>query len=191
MANPNNPFGFRPLIRVGGAPFSCTEYAKPATQTQAIFMGDMVGKVAGAVAMPERPDLNLTTVDSAYDTGTFTVGTSLWVGVSATYGAASTATVHPVYDEVDCIFLVQGKTGTTYSTASHVGKNANISLTTAGSTVTKQSGMTLDGATLATTNTLDLRTLKISTISPNAEGANAIFEVLINKSIFGQQTAGV
>jgi hypothetical protein len=191
VANPNTPFGFRPLIRVGGAPFSCTTYAKPATDTQAIFMGDMVGKVAGAVAMPERPDLNLPTVMSGYATGTFTPGTALWIGVAANYGAASTATPQQVYDEVDCLFLVQGKTGTTYSTNSHVGKNANLSTTTAGSTVTKQSGMTLDGATLQTTNTLDLRTLKISTISPNVEGANAIFEVLINKHEFGQQTAGV
>lgn len=177
------------MIRVGGAPFSVTEYAKPAADGDAIFQGDMLIKVTGAVAMPERPDLNLPTVQSAYESGT--PGTSYWQGVAANYGAASVLSVHMVYDEIDVIFAVQGKTGTTYSTASHVGKNANISTSTAGSTSTKQSGMALDGGTLATTNTLDLRTLRISTIAPNIEGANAIFEVLINKHEFGQDVAGV
>lgn len=189
MANLNNPFGFRPLVRVGGAPFSCTEYAKPATDANAIFMADVVKKVVGAVVLPESPQgYNLPTVQTGYQG---TPGTTLWQGVSANFGAASVATVHNVFDEIDCIFLTQAKTGTNISTASHVGKNANISLTTAGSTTTKQSGMTLDGATIATTNTLDLRILKVAMISPNAEGDSAVLEVLINKHEFGQQTAGV
>jgi hypothetical protein len=188
VANSNSPFGFRPLIRMGGSVFSIQEYAKPATDANAIYSGDLVNKVTGAVAMPERADLNLPTIQTGYQG---TPGTTLWQGVSATYGAASTLSVHPVFDQPDIIFMVQGKTGTTYSTNSHVGKNANMSTTTAGSTSTKQSGMTLDGATLNTTSSLDLKTVKISTISPNAEGANAIFEVLINKHEFGLQTAGV
>jgi hypothetical protein len=51
--------------------------------------------------------------------------------------------------------------------------------------------MAVDSATIATTSTLDLRILKVSTISPNAEGDSAILEVLINKHQFGLQTAGV
>lgn len=192
MANPNTPFGFRPVTRLGGIPYSLATYGKIATEATAIFQGDLLGKVADKVSLPESATSQyVPAVASAYDTGLFTAGTSLWVGVAANYGAASTATVHQVVDEPDAVFIIQGKTGTTYSTSSHVGKRANISLTTAGSTTTKQSGITVDGATIAATATLDLALRQIAMISPNAEGANAIFEVTINKHIFGQQTAGV
>ena len=189
MANQNNPFGFRPVIRLGGSPFSVTEYAKPATDANAIFMFDVVKKVTGAVALPESPTgYNLPTVQTGYQG---TPGTTLWQGVSFNYGAASVASVHNVADEPDIICLGQAKTGTNISTASHIGKNANISLTTAGSTATKQSGMTVDGATIATSNTLDLRILRVAMITPNAEGDSAILEVSFNKHELGQQTAGV
>lgn len=185
MANPNAPFGFRAVSRVGGSPFSLTTYGKPSTDSQAIFQGDLVIKVTGTVPLPENTSYNVPTIQSGY------ASQSTWVGVAQNYGAASTATVHQVYDEIDMIFIVQGKTGTTYSMTSHVGKNANMSTTTAGSTTTKQSGMSLDGATIATTNTLDLRIRNVAMISPNVEGANNIFEVTINKHIYANQVAGV
>lgn len=189
MANPNNPFGFRPIIRMGGSPFSVTEYAKPSTDANAIFMFDILKKVTGGVALPESPQgYLLPTVQTGYQG---TPGTTLWQGVSLNYGAASTATVHSVCDEPDVIFIGQCKTGTTVATASHIGKNANISTTTAGSTTTKQSGLAVDGATIATTSTLDLRILRVAMIVPNAEGDSAILEVLINKHELGLQTAGV
>ena len=189
MANSNSPFGFRPVIRAGGSPFSVTEYAKPATDSNAIFRGDLLIKVTGGVALPESPSgYNLPTVQTGYQA---TPGTSLFAGGTLTYGAASTLTVHQVTDEIDVIYLAQAKTGTTISTSSHVGKNANISQTTAGSTTTKQSGLSVDGATINTTSSLDLRILKVAMISPNAEGDSAILEVTINKHLFGLQTAGV
>ena len=189
MANPNNPFGFRPVIRAGGAPFSVAEYAKPATDANAIFMFDVVKKVTGAVALPESPQgYNLPTVQTGYQG---TPGTTLWQGVSLNYGAASVASVHNVVDEIDCIFIAQAKTGTTIATSSHIGKNANISLTAAGNANTKQSGMAVDGATIAVTSTLDLRILRVAMIVPNAEGDSAILEVVINKHALGLQTAGV
>ena len=178
MANSNSPFGFRPVSRYGGAPFSVTMYAKPATDSQAVFLFDILGKVAGGSVLLET---------STYQAPQ----TSLWVGASLAYGAASTLSYHPVTDEVETIYFGQGKTGTTYSTASHVGKRGNISLTTAGSTTTKLSGMTVDGATIAATATLDLSINRIAYLSPQTEGANNIFEVMINKHILGQQTAGV
>jgi hypothetical protein len=55
---------------------------------------------------------------------------------------------------------------------------------------TKMSQMQVNGAGIAATAALDLRIKRISMIVPNAEGANAIVEVLINKHAYGQQTAG-
>ncbi len=53
MANPTTLFGFRPIQLQSGGPFGVSEYAKPATDTAfAIFMFDLVGKVASAGAPP-------------------------------------------------------------------------------------------------------------------------------------------
>ena len=177
------------MIRLGGAPWATQEYGKPASDANAIFMFDAVKKVTGAVTLAESPTgYNLPTIQTGYQG---TPGTTLWQGVSLNYGAASTATPHMVTDEIDVIYIGQAKTGTSIATGSHIGKNANISLTTAGSTTTRQSGMSVDGATIATTATLDLRISRVAMISPNAEGDSAILEVLINKHELGQQTAGV
>ena len=61
----------------------------------------------------------------------------------------------------------------------------------AGSTTTKQSGLQVSSASISTSGSLDLRIYRVSMIVPNAEGANAIVEVLINKHALGFQTAGV
>lgn len=189
MANPNTPFGFRPIARYGGAPWAFVEYAKPASDANAIFMNDLVKKVTGGVALPESPTgYLLPTVQTGYQG---TPGTTLWQGVSMNFGAASVLSVHNVVDMPDAIFIAQLKTGTVFATASHGGKNANISTTTAGSTTTKQSGLALDGATIATTSTLDMRITRIAMISPNAEGDSAILECTINKHELGLQVAGV
>ncbi len=191
MANNNNPFGFRPVIRSGGSPYSVSAYGKAASDTVAIFMFDIVAKRASAVLGNDTGGYNVPGVGSAYDNTNYTVGTTYWQGVSLNYGAASTLTEHFVTDQPDVLYLAQCKTGTSISTASHVGKNANISLTTAGSTTTKQSGLAVDGATIALTATLDLRIQRVSMITPNAEGDSAILEVTINKSATATYGAGV
>jgi hypothetical protein len=188
MANPNNPFGFRPIIRAGGAPFSVSEYGKPASDSNAIFAFDLLNKVAAGVALPEAPTYNLPGVQTGYQG---TPGTSFYVGPTLAYGAASTLSVHPVCDEPDLVMNAQAKTGTVISTASHIGKRANVSLTLAGLTTTRSSRMAVDSGTIAATSTLDLQLLRVSMIPPNAEGDSAILEVSINKHILGQQTAGV
>jgi hypothetical protein len=187
MANPNTPFGFRPIIRAGGAPFSVTQYAKPATDGNALFHFDMVLKVAAAVALPEAPAYNVPGIQTGYQG---TPGTTLWLGSSIGYGAISTASMHSVSDEIDCVFIAQVKTGVAVTTAAHVGKNSNISLTQTGNTLTKMSRMAVDIAIAATAG-LDLRLRAVTMISPNVEGDSAIVEVTINKHFSAQATAGV
>ncbi|MBV9448558.1 MAG: hypothetical protein JO345_21950 [Streptosporangiaceae bacterium] len=187
MANPNNPFGFRPIIRLGGGPYSVTEYGKPSADANAIFAFDLVGYLTGApLALPENANYNLPRIQSGSQ---LTPGTSLWLGASLAYGAASTGTVHPVTDEIDVVYIAQADGSVT--TSAHVHKNANVQLSQAGSTTTKQSGMQVNSSSIATTSSLDLRIQRISMISPNAEGANAILEVTINKHAMAQASAGV
>lgn len=188
MANPNNPFGFRPIGLISGGPFALNQYAKPATDTNyPIFMFDPVGKAASSGAAESGQGNPVPGVQSAQ---ALTPGTSLWLGVSLNYGAISSLTYHTVVDEVDAVFIAQVDSTTSITVASHVGKNANV-LPGTGTASTKQSTATVNHTGIATTSSLDLRIRGVSNISPNAEGVYAIVEVTFNKHALGQQTAGV
>lgn len=192
MANINAPFGFRPLMTcLSGAPPALRQYGKPASDANAIFINDLVKKVAsstpdpvGALAVP------MPNVQTAYQG---TPGTTLWVGASLDFGAASKATPHYVVDEVSALYAAQcANVGpTSITVAAHVGKNANISIAVAGSSLSKQSGLQVDDSTIAATATLDVKILGVFNVSPNAEGNFAIVEVMINKHLYAQGAAGV
>ena len=188
MANPNNPFGFKAISRASGGPLATRQYGKLGTDATAIFAADMVFKATGSVADPTglgNPMPGCTSAQGA------TPGTTLYLGASVNYGAASAATPQYVFDDLDVIYIAQAAGATTsVTTASHAGKNINLKSGT-GNALTKQSTMGVDITTVATTQGLDFRIIRISNISPNAEGAYAICEVMLLKSELGQDTAGV
>lgn len=187
MGNNNNPFGFRPVVRIGGGPFSVVEYGKAAADVNPIYRFDLVGHLAGGTpfALPENPTYNLSRIQSGSQ---LTPGTSLWLGSSITYGAASTGSVHPVADQLDVVFIAQCYgPATSVTTAAAAGQNANVKLV-AGSTVTLQSQMQVDATTINTTSSFDLKIRQVAMIVPNVEGINSIVEVTINKHYYGQGT---
>ena len=189
MSNANNPFGFRPIVRAGGTPFSVTQYAKAAADANPIYMFDLVGHLTGGtpLPLPENSAYNVSRIQAGSQ---LTPGTSLFLGSSLTYGAASVGTIHPVTDEIDVIYIAQCSGATAITTATHAGQNANV-LVTAGSATTKQSAHQVNSATFAGTSSLDVKIQRIAMITPNLEGANAIVEVMINKHALGQATASV
>ena len=189
MPNPTALFGFRPIIRIGGSPFSLTQYGKAAADVNPIYAFDLVGHLTGGVPfpLPENPTYNLSRVQ---DGSQITPGTGPWLGASLAYGAASVGSVHPVADEIDCVFLCRaGTTNAAMTTANCAGLNVNVKLG-AGSPLTKMSAQGADDNTFAATNTLDLRIQKISMISPNVEGPNTMLEVTINRHAMAQLSAG-
>jgi hypothetical protein len=204
-SNPNDKAGFRPIVRLGGAPFSTRQYAKDASEPREICTFDMVLKVPNSVPLPEMPSYTL----PAIRTGNVgTPGTSLWLGVSLSASRPLTFGIHPVADEADCVFLAQMNNGAPVpSTATTVGKNANI-LVVAFASATLLSNMAIAPASVAVTATLDLRIRAIAMIGrgliggsaggpqsagggPNLESDRALLEVTINKHFFGQGTPGV
>jgi hypothetical protein len=188
MANPNNPFGFRPIGRLGGGPIGVSEYVKPASDANfAIYMFDLVGKAASSGLPPTNAGNPAPGCQSAQN---LTPGTSLYLGASLNFGAVSALTPHYVTDEIDMVYIAQVDSVTSITAAAHAGKNANV-LTTAGSATTKQSAMSVNHTGIATTAGLDLRIMAVSNLSPNAEGIFAIVEVSILKHALGQGTAGV
>lgn len=188
MANPNNPFGLRPVARGNGAPLFVRQYGKPATDTKAIFMNDPVVKAAASVADPTGLGNPMPGITSGQNG---TPGTTLWQGVSLNYAAASVASAHYVVDDPFAIFIGQVDGVLSVTVASHVGKNANVKAGT-GSATTKQSTFVIDNTTIATTAGEDVRLLGVSNLNGNAEGANAIVEVVFLKhELLSQSTAGV
>ena len=188
MANPTTLFGFRPIQLQSGGPFGVSEYAKPATDTAfAIFMFDLVGKVASAGAPPTGQGNPVPGVQSGQ---ALTPGTSLWLGASLNFGLISTLTYHYVVDEIDAVYIAAVDAVTAITVAAHVGKNANV-LPAAGNALSKQSQFSVNHTGIAATAGLDLRIRAVSNISPNTEGVNAIVEVMILKHALGQGSAGV
>ena len=186
MANNNNMFGFLPIGRDGGGPWSVVEYAKAAAHTQALFRGDIVSKAAVSVVSPFAglPIPGCTSLQNG------TPGTTLWLGANLNFGAAAAATLHYVADDPSTVFIGQGDDNTSITVAAAAGKNATL-ITGTGNATTKQSTMAFDASAVATTAGLDLRILRLFNRPDNAEGAFAIVEVLIMKHSKTQASAGV
>jgi len=187
MANPNNPFGFRPVIRSGGSAFCITEYGKAAADPNPIYAFDLVAHLTGGTPppLPESPDaFTLSRIQSGSQ---LTPGTSLWLGASLSFGGASLATVHPVTDEIDVIYIAQ--VSTTATNAIAAGLNANV-LNSGGNALTKMSQMQINGGGIAATAGLDLRLIRIAMITGNSPGNNAVMECLISKHANAPGAAG-
>ena len=189
MANVNSPFGFRPVTRMGGSPFSIREYGKAAADTNPIFAFDLVGHITGGTPPPIPEAPNAWTLSRIQDGTQLTPGTSLWLGASMSSGIASKATVHPVTDEVDVIYIAQVSGATAITNAAHANLNANV-LNTAGAPPKLTSNMQVNATGIAVTAGLDLRILRVAMITGNSEGPNAVVECVIGKHAFAQGSAG-
>ena len=187
MANNNWPHGFRPLmVDTAGAPVGVREYAKPASDANAIYAYDLLKKTNTSATVEGQ--LIPTPGVQTYNQGT--PGTTPILGSSLNYGAASSATWHTVVDDITAIFEAQCDGTTSITVASDAGMNANVN-NAAQSNGTLISAMQVSSSSIATTNSLDLRIQDLSRVLTNAEGANAIVEVLILRHVNGQGSTGV
>ena len=176
VVNQNTPFGLTPVQRFDGAAWrnSLRRYYVPAANTNALFVGDPVTKVAASA------DINgVNGIDLTSNTGAITGVICGWAGVCAAgtgnpaffglsgtpgniYRPASTSMDYYalVNDDPEAEFWIQENDDYSTTTANPtpvaaVGKNANI-IHAAGSIYTGLSGTMLDASTIATTATLQL-----------------------------------
>lgn len=193
MANASVAFGLRPVRTVSGAPYTGAfrEYSVPASDGTALYIGDLVTMVGtsstvNGVAMQD--------VTRSATGGVFQgviVGVKPDTQASLPYRAASTLRVVRVCDDPNMLFEIKDGASGTALTAADVGLNADI-VVVAGSTVTGYSGTTLNNATEATTNTLDVKLVEILNRSDNEIGsASASWLVRLNRHRFVDQIAGV
>ena len=181
MANVNNPFGFRPLMRTAaGGQVEAVAAHKLAGYATALFINDAVTHAAAGT----KPTA---CIDAA-----ITPGTTAVLGVNLIWGAALTATDHLVIlGDGGAVFLVQGDgTGATFLVPASLSKTANIALT-AGNPSLKLSKHQLSETSLAATNTLDLKVRKLWESPDNVAGAFARVEVTFNNLVGADQKAGI
>ena len=199
MANANFPFGLRPVQNMGTGPYDAVirQYAVPASDSTAIFIGDPVKLVGTSQFINGQVFANVAQAASGDTVVGVVVGTLADTRDSLLYRAASTQRIVLVCDDPTALFEVQQGTGGTPLTANDVGLNVNLAIGT-GSTVTGLSGATIDNSTEATTNTLDVKIVGMVNRPDNdpgtavGTGADASrFLVRLNKHQYVNQTAGV
>lgn len=174
MANVDNPHGLTLLGRTlsGGCP-TIEQFTKAASYGTAIFIGDAVARAADE------------TIDKA-----ITPGTTNYSGVSLNYGAASTLTTHLVSTSLDALYEAQDNNDTDGFVAADMGLNVNLELN-AGSATTQISGHELDESTAQTTNTLDVKMLRLFGVPSNEYGSYSRIEIIFNKHRMAPGVAGV
>lgn len=174
MANRDNPHGLAPLMRnlSGGCP-SVSQYVKDVSMATAIFINDVVNR---------EDDGNLSPGG--------TPGTTTYQGIALNHGAALTRSNHLVIDDPTALFEAQDDADTDGFAEADMGLNCNL-VFGAGSAVTQISGHELDEGTINTTNTLDVKLLRLLEAPDNAYGSHSRIEVLINKHRLNPGLAGV
>jgi hypothetical protein len=198
MANPNTPYGLQLVQRLGTAEFrnSISLYYAPASQSNALYVGDPVLKQAASA------DSNgVDGVDLAAATGNITGVIVGFYGVCAS-GAANpsffglSATPGPAYrpastsldyyvlvcDDPQALYSVQSNDSGGAPAATVVGKNANLASGT-GSAYTGLSGWKLAANSINTTNTLQVNIVGFLRQPDNVPGqTNAKLLVRLNTS---------
>lgn len=192
MPNVDSPFGLKPARLLNGSPYSgaTMTFSTASGDATAIFVGDPV-ILSGTSSVVDG--VIYADVDQAA-TGDVMVGvvTSVLPETrdSLTYRAASTTRLVQVATDPDLLFEIQEVSGGTALTTAAIGLNANI-VVGSGSTTTGFSGVELNNATEATTNTLDVQIVGIVNRSDNEAGEHCKWLVRINRHQFANQIAGI
>jgi|SRR6185436_11286375 len=191
MANANTKFGLRPVRYLSGAPYNgaANTYSTPTGDGTAIFLGDPVTYIGTSQTI----NGNIYADVKQAATGDIIVGVCVAVlpvtGDSLIYRAASTQRLLFIADDPNLLFEIQESAGGTAFTANDMGLNANF-VVGSGSTANGMSGVEINNATEAATNTLDLLLTGFVNRADNAIGENAKWYVRINRHQFANQVVG-
>jgi len=186
MANANAPRGLIP-VQQNGLPTigSYNIYYVPASYGSAIYIGDPVIP-SGDSDSQGIPGVTLASAGGgAYLVGSMcgiVAGGQPQVAVTRDqpiYHPASTAQYILVCDDPNQLFAIQEDSVGGALTTANSWANADL-VSGSGSTVTGYSGWQLDSSTANTTNTLQLRILRLLQEADNAIGTNAKWIVRIN-----------
>jgi hypothetical protein len=172
VANVNNPYGLKPLMRtLEGGPPQTELWTKQSSYAYAIYKWDPVTQVAGYLKGPANG---------------ITAGTTRLLGVALNYAVLSVASNHLVMTSAHAVYDAQGDgSDASLMAAAYYGYNANLNYsgTAGGGTTRDNSGVQITESTVATTSTLDVRMFNLVNDPTNATGAYARMELYINKHL--------
>ena len=190
MANVNKPFGLRPIGNLS-ATGAQKQYAYEIADNQsgAIFQGDLVTVFDGYLVK--------------FNPATHTAAVGVFNGcnyVDPSSGKPTWKNFYPgsvnitsgkitaeVLDDPNQLFIIQADEDIVQA---DIGKNADVTAATTGSTVTGVSAMTLDSSTIDKTAALNLKIVGVYDVPENALGEDyTLVVVKINEHLYG--SAGV
>ena len=189
MANVNKAFGFRALGNLsatGGQ--KQYGYEIEDNQSGAIYQGDLVTVYDGyLVKFAPATHTAAVGVFNGCNYIDPTTGKPTWKNyypgsVNITQGKI----IADVIDDPNQLFIIQADEDIV---AADIGKNADVTASTTGSTTTGVSNMTLDSSTIANTAALNLKIVGLYDVPGNAYGDYAVVVVKINEHLYG--SAGV
>lgn len=199
MANANVARGLMPYRHYDGSVWngSANMYYIPSGYAQNVFVGDPVVMSHTQNDANGIPGVNLATAG----TSNVVLGSVVGIVVGGNpviavtrdlpvYHAASTAQYVLVADDPTLMYMIQDD-GTGSTLNQWPGQNANL-ISGSGSTVTGYSGWQLQGSSIATTSTLQLRVLRLLDQPDNAQPptANSKWLVKINQFQLNWAVAG-
>jgi hypothetical protein len=192
MANVNRPTGFRPVRYLNGMPYTGA-HVRCISATDNLFLGDFVEPDASGVAGGNGGNGGYQAVGRA-ETGDPIVGVVVgWeIDPSALERLYHSASATRAVFIAPCSDLIlEGQTNNVGLAAADVGLNVNF-VVAAGSTTTGQSNFQVDDTTENTTNTLDLRIVRLVDRPDNdIASANMKVWVRVNRDWWANQVAGV
>lgn len=177
MATVASPYGLRAINRLDGMPYAGATRLFPIASgyNTNIFYGDIVSFASGTLTRTSGT-VALTNPIGVFVGVTYT-DPNLKYKVFRQFYPANTAASDiqaVVVDDPKVLFQIQGSAAVV---AANIGKNAGI-VNTAGSTVTGNSAIALDAATIATTATLPLRLVDYVN-GPTSTLGDAFTDVLV------------
>lgn len=189
MANANAPRGLVPYRRSTGEPYNgaANVYYVPASVASNIFVGDPVTWLTNSADANGIPGVTLATAGSS----NYILGACVGIvnagepPITVTrdlpiYHPASTAQYILVADDPDLLYMVQEDSVGGAMVQGAPGRNVNLEAGSGGSTVTGLSSWMLQSSSLATTNTLQMKILRMLEQADNAVGTNAKWLCRIN-----------
>lgn len=184
MANQAILRGFMPVGNTGGGPGYIRRFAHLAADGVAVGRGDFV-TATGAVGTPTDYGSNLgIPVVAQSATGGVLEGASLNYIVLSTLGS--------VWAQTDPNTIFEGRVNGTGIANADQQLNANFVVTAVANVTTGLSQMEINGASEATTNTLDLRLLHVLPyVGDDDTLTNPHYLVRINRHRYVDQVAGI
>lgn len=203
MANVNAPRGLIPVSNATGAPYNgaVRQFIHSSGDSQAIYVGDIVTATGDSVFVNTGGTLQSFPIAAQFVTGGIEDGVCIGVDIitrdSPVYAPASTQVVISVAVDPNMLCLVQDVNSGTALNANAIGLNCDI-VVNQGSTVTGYSGMALNNATEAGTNTLDVKIVGQLQAPDNDLGSSVSsgtacgqYLVKLNRTRLSNQVAGV